>query len=46
VRLSISRLACTLCQLPLAFFRTTPGTVLGGPALWHLIWAEVIGEGG
>lgn len=36
-------LACWLYRQPLAFFWTIPGTVLVGPALTHLAWAEVIG---
>src|SRR3954462_12737950 len=34
---------CWLYRQPLAFFWTIPGTVLVGPALGHLTWAEVIG---
>lgn len=34
---------CTLYRQPLAFFWTIPGTVLVGPALAHLSFAEVIG---
>ena len=36
-------LACWLYRQPLAFFWTIPGTVLVGPALAHLRWAEVVG---
>ena len=36
-------LACWLYRQPLAFFWTIPGTVLVGPALAHLSFAEVIG---
>ena len=36
-------LACCLYRQPLAFFWTIPGTVLVGPALTHLSWAEVVG---
>src|SRR3954465_8801284 len=39
----ITLLFCTLYRQPLAFFWTIPGTVLVGPALGHLRWAEVIG---
>jgi benzoate membrane transport protein len=35
-------LACWLYRQPLAFFWTIPGTVLVGPALGHLAWAEVV----
>ncbi|MDM0107176.1 benzoate/H(+) symporter BenE family transporter [Variovorax sp. J22R24] len=34
---------CWLYRQPLAFFWTIPGTVLVGPALMHLSFAEVIG---
>jgi benzoate membrane transport protein len=34
---------CWLYRQPLAFFWTIPGTVLVGPALTHLSFAEVIG---
>lgn len=36
-------LACWLYRQPLSFFFTIPGTVLVGPALGHLSFAEVIG---
>lgn len=36
-------LACWLYRMPLAFFWTIPGTVLVGPALTHLPFAEVVG---
>ena len=39
----ITLLFCTLYRQPLVFFWTIPGTVLVGPALGHLHWAEVIG---
>ena len=39
----ISILFCWLYRKPLAFFWTIPGTVLVGPALEHLSFAEVIG---
>jgi benzoate membrane transport protein len=39
----ISILFCWLYRQPLAFFWTIPGTVLIGPALEHLSFAEVIG---
>jgi benzoate membrane transport protein len=39
----ISILFCWLYRQPLAFFWTIPGTVLVGPALSHLSFAEVIG---
>ncbi len=39
----ISILMCWLYRQPLAFFWTIPGTVLVGPALAHLSFAEVIG---
>ncbi|MEZ5740988.1 MAG: benzoate/H(+) symporter BenE family transporter [Burkholderiaceae bacterium] len=39
----LSILACWLYRMPLAFFWTIPGTVLVGPALTHLDFAEVIG---
>lgn len=39
----ISILFCWLYRQPLAFFWTIPGTVLVGPALGHLSFAEVIG---
>jgi benzoate membrane transport protein len=39
----ITLLFCTLYRQPLVFFWTIPGTVLVGPALGHLSWAEVIG---
>jgi benzoate membrane transport protein len=35
--------ASTLYRQPLVFFWTIPGTVLVGPALVHLPWAEVLG---
>jgi benzoate membrane transport protein len=35
-------LACWLYRQPLSFFWTIPGTVLVGPALGHLAWAEVV----
>ncbi|MCW0215920.1 MAG: benzoate/H(+) symporter BenE family transporter [Pseudonocardia sp.] len=35
--------ACWLYRQPLAFFWTIPGTVLVGPALGHLTFAEVVG---
>jgi benzoate membrane transport protein len=35
--------ACWLYRQPLAFFWTIPGTVLVGPALGHLGFAEVVG---
>jgi Uncharacterized protein involved in benzoate metabolism len=35
-------LACWIYRQPLAFFWTIPGTVLVGPALAHLTWAEVV----
>ena len=34
---------CLMYQRPLVFFWTIPGTVLVGPALTHLSFAEVIG---
>jgi benzoate membrane transport protein len=39
----ISILFCWLYRQPLAFFWTIPGTVLVGPALSHLSFAQVIG---
>jgi benzoate membrane transport protein len=39
----ITLLFCWLYRQPLAFFWTIPGTVLVGPALGHLGFAEVIG---
>ena len=39
----ISILFCWMYRQPLAFFWTIPGTVLVGPALTHLSFAEVIG---
>jgi len=39
----ITILFCWLYRRPLAFFWTIPGTVLVGPALAHLSFAEVIG---
>jgi benzoate membrane transport protein len=39
----ITLLFCALYRQPLVFFWTIPGTVLVGPALSHLRWAEVIG---
>ena len=39
----LTLLACWLYRQPLAFFWTIPGTVLVGPALTHLSYAEVIG---
>ena len=36
-------LACLAYRQPLSFFWTIPGTVLVGPALVHLSWAEVVG---
>lgn len=39
----IGMLLCWLYRQPLAFFWTIPGTVLVGPALVHLSFAEVIG---
>ena len=39
----ISIFFCWLYRQPLAFFWTIPGTVLVGPALGHLSFAEVIG---
>jgi benzoate membrane transport protein len=39
----ITILFCWLYRQPLAFFWTIPGTVLVGPALTHLSFAEVIG---
>jgi benzoate membrane transport protein len=39
----ITLLFCTRYRQPLVFFWTIPGTVLVGPALGHLRWAEVIG---
>src|SRR5512139_2778879 len=39
----ITLLFCTLYRQPLVFFWTIPGTVLVGPALGHISWAEVIG---
>ncbi len=39
----ITILFCWVYRQPLAFFWTIPGTVLVGPALGHLSFAEVIG---
>jgi benzoate membrane transport protein len=39
----ITLLFCALYRQPLVFFWTIPGTVLVGPALGHLSWAEVVG---
>src|SRR5581483_63155 len=39
----ITVLFCALYRQPLVFFWTIPGTVLVGPALTHLSWAEVVG---
>jgi benzoate membrane transport protein len=39
----ITLIFCTLYRQPLVFFWTIPGTVLVGPALGHLSWAEVVG---
>lgn len=39
----ITLLFCMLYRQPLVFFWTIPGTVLVGPALGHLRWAEVVG---
>mgnify|MGYP003671287688 CR=1 FL=1 len=39
----LSITACWLYRLPLVFFWTIPGTVLVGPALDHLTFAQVIG---
>jgi benzoate membrane transport protein len=39
----LTALMCWLYRQPLAFFWTIPGTVLVGPALGHLSFAEVIG---
>lgn len=39
----ITLLFCALYRQPLVFFWTIPGTVLVGPALGHLRWAEVVG---
>lgn len=39
----VSLLFCTRYRQPLVFFWTIPGTVLVGPALGHLAWAEVVG---
>ncbi len=39
----ITILMCWLYRQPLAFFWTIPGTVLVGPALTHLSFAQVIG---
>jgi benzoate membrane transport protein len=39
----ITLLFCTLYRQPLVFFWTIPETVLVGPALGHLSWAEVVG---
>jgi benzoate membrane transport protein len=39
----LTLLACWLYRQPLAFFWTIPGTVLVGPALGHLSYAEVVG---
>jgi len=39
----VTLIFCTLYRQPLVFFWTIPGTVLVGPALGHLSWAEVVG---
>jgi benzoate membrane transport protein len=39
----LTLIACWLYRMPLAFFWTIPGTVLVGPALTHLRFAEVVG---
>lgn len=39
----ITLLFCARYRQPLVFFWTIPGTVLVGPALGHLRWAEVVG---
>jgi benzoate membrane transport protein len=39
----LTLLACWLYRMPLAFFWTIPGTVLVGPALAHLRFAEIVG---
>ncbi len=39
----LSIIACWLYRMPLVFFWTIPGTVLVGPALNHLSFAQVIG---
>ena len=39
----VTLLFCWLYRQPLAFFWTIPGTVLVGPALGHLSFAQVIG---
>lgn len=39
----LSILACWLYRKPLVFFWTIPGTVLVGPALTHLSFAEIVG---
>ncbi len=39
----LSILACWLYRTPLVFFWTIPGTVLVGPALGHLSFAEIVG---
>ena len=39
----VSLLFCWLYRQPLVFFWTIPGTVLVGPALAHLSFAEVVG---
>ena len=39
----VTILFCWLYRQPLAFFWTIPGTVLVGPALAHLSFAEVVG---
>ena len=39
----LTLLLCWLYRQPLAFFWTIPGTVLVGPALGHLSFAEVVG---
>jgi benzoate membrane transport protein len=39
----LTALMCWLYRQPLAFFWTIPGTVLVGPALGHLSFAEVVG---
>jgi benzoate membrane transport protein len=39
----LTLLACWLYRMPLAFFWTIPGTVLVGPALAHLSFAEIVG---
>jgi benzoate membrane transport protein len=39
----VTLLFCTLYRQPLVFLWTIPGTVLVGPAMGHLSWAEVVG---